>query len=208
MADMDPGMERLVVGPLEVNCYLLFQEGRREALLVDPGDEAPRILERIAQLGLEIHAVLLTHGHIDHWAALPAMLPKLGAPVFLHREDHFLLEHQVNRDLAAMTGWKCVGFPVRELPAGSTRMAGMDLEVIHTPGHSPGSVVIRISDRLLTGDTLFAGGIGRSDLPGGNGRVLFDSLEKIKKLPEATKIFPGHGEESDLSREARFNPFW
>ncbi len=201
-------IEKLVVGPLEVNCYLLSTQGGPEALLVDPGDEASRILARISVLGLEISAVLLTHGHIDHWAALPDLQKKFQAPIFLHQDDHFLLEHRVNRDLAAMTGWECVSLPVSPLLAGPVSMAGIDFEIIHTPGHSPGSVVIRVDELLLTGDTLFAGGIGRSDLPGGNGKLLFESLQQLRKMPAVTRIFPGHGEESDLSREARFNPYW
>jgi glyoxylase-like metal-dependent hydrolase (beta-lactamase superfamily II) len=201
-------IEPVVVGPLEVNAYIVFESGSTRGLLVDPGDDAARILSRLTDLGVEIEAVLLTHGHLDHWAALGDILAKKDVPVYMHPDDRFLLRHEVNRSLAASLGWKVFDFHSRPLLPGPLSLSGMDLEVLSTPGHSPGSVVLLFDDCLLTGDTLFAGGIGRSDLPGGDGKVLFESMAVFKKMPSHVRIFPGHGESSDLGAESRYNPFW
>ncbi len=201
-------IEALTVGPLEVNCYIVSDPENKQALLVDPGDEAQRIMERLHALDLQPAAVLLTHAHMDHWAALSTILKTIRIPVFLHEDDRFLFGHEVNNNLATMLGWESIIPDTLPLVPGGCFLAGFEFEVIHTPGHSPGSVVIRFGGDLLTGDTLFAGGIGRSDLAGGDGKTLFHSLQLLKKMPPETRIYPGHGETSDLSREARFNPFW
>lgn len=200
--------ECIAVGPLEENSYILYRSIGGDALLVDPGDEAGRILGRIAALGLEIKAVLLTHAHLDHWAALPAILNKMDLPVYLHPEDRFLLKHAVNQNLAESLGWTLADIPMLPLIPGPMNIGVETFDVIHTPGHTPGSVVFRFNEILLTGDTLFAGGIGRTDLPGGNGKTLFESLAQFKKMPMNYRIFPGHGESSDLMTESRYNPFW
>ena len=201
-------VEAVVVGPLEVNAYLVFAPESKRAILVDPGDEAGKIQSRITDCGLSIEAIVLTHGHLDHWAALAVKPEWRTLPVYLHMADRFLIQHAVNRDLAASLGWSMVNLETVSLEPGRVELAGMNIEIVHTPGHSPGSVVLRFANALLTGDTLFAGGIGRSDLPGGDSRTLYASMSLFKQMPPDLSVFPGHGEDSTLSLEARLNPFW
>ncbi|QJA05461.1 MBL fold metallo-hydrolase [Thermosulfurimonas marina] len=209
-----PEVETLVVGPLAVCCYLVYDPETREGVVIDPGGDPEKILARIRALDLKILYILGTHGHADHVAAAGDLRKALGAPYALHRADEEFFTS--GEGASVFVSW---GFPPNP-PADQTFEDGdrfsfgdFTLTVIHTPGHSPGSVCFYDGNRLLfTGDTLFVGAVGRGDLPGGDYFQMMRSIrEKLFALPEDTIVFPGHdyGDRptSTLGREKRENPF-
>jgi glyoxylase-like metal-dependent hydrolase (beta-lactamase superfamily II) len=196
-------MERLTiqVGSYEVNCSIISENGR--AWIVDPGQEGARIASLLEKKGLEPDAVLLTHAHFDHITGI-AELQKLfpGLPVYVHREDTVMFGHPFNQ----MPGEYCsIGVPANIRDVEELKIC----EVIHTPGHTPGAVCYHFpSDRLLlSGDTLFAGSIGRTDFPGGSMSKMTDSLKKLTALPDDTLVVPGHGSHTTIGREKATNPY-
>ncbi|SHE57275.1 Glyoxylase, beta-lactamase superfamily II [Desulforamulus putei DSM 12395] len=202
-------IETLPVGNLEVNCYIIGCEETGQAAVVDPGDEAGRILDRLAKGGLKVAAVVLTHGHADHIGAVGELKKATGAPVMIHAQDGEMLTNPA-RNLSAWLGEQLSFKPAdRLLEDGDTIQVGtVTLEVIHTPGHTPGGICLRAGKDLFTGDTLFARSIGRSDFPGGSHTTLIKSIKsKLLALPEDTKIYPGHGPTSTIGEEKRHNPF-
>lgn len=183
-------MKTLTVGSLGTCCYILWAEGEAGCAVIDPGGEAARIREACA--GRKIQAILLTHGHFDHIRAVEE-LARDGAEIIIHREDAPMLT-----DPEMNAGW-LVGERVVAPPATRTvregdqlTCAGVDFTVLHTPGHTPGSVCYQTGRWLFTGDTLFHGGYGRTDLPGGSTRQLADSLRRLTPLAHQYDIFPGH----------------
>ncbi|WP_333870564.1 MBL fold metallo-hydrolase [Desulforamulus putei] len=202
-------IETLPVGNLEANCYIIGCEETGQAAVVDPGDEAGRILDRLAKGGLKVAAVVLTHGHADHIGAVGELKKATGAPVMIHAQDGEMLTNPA-RNLSAWLGEQLSFKPAdRLLEDGDTIQVGtVTLEVIHTPGHTPGGICLRAGKDLFTGDTLFARSIGRSDFPGGSHTTLIKSIKsKLLALPEDTKIYPGHGPTSTIGEEKRHNPF-
>jgi glyoxylase-like metal-dependent hydrolase (beta-lactamase superfamily II) len=196
-------MERLTiqVGSYEVNCSIISENGR--AWIVDPGQEGARIVSLLEKKGLEPEAVLLTHAHFDHITGI-AELQKLfpGLPVYVHREDTVMFGHPFNQ----MPGeYSSIGVPANIRDVEELKIC----EVIHTPGHTPGAVCYHFpSDRLLlSGDTLFAGSIGRTDFPGGSMSKMTDSLKKLTALPDDTLVVPGHGSHTTIGREKATNPY-
>ena len=196
-------MERLTiqVGSYEVNCSIISENGR--AWIVDPGQEGARIASLLEKKGLEPEAVLLTHAHFDHITGI-AELQKLfpGRPVYVHREDTVMFGHPFNQ----MPGeYSSIGVPANIRDVEELKIC----EVIHTPGHTPGAVCYHFpSDRLLlSGDTLFAGSIGRTDFPGGSMSKMTDSLKKLTALPDDTLVVPGHGSHTTIGREKATNPY-
>jgi hydroxyacylglutathione hydrolase len=195
------------VGPLQENCWIVRGDGDR-ALVVDPGDEAPRLIAATDELTVE--AILLTHTHFDHVGAVAALARHTGAPVYCPE-----IEVRVLQDINA---YVFPGFgpyepyDPEETVQGGERLtlAGVDIDVIFTPGHSPGHVSYSIPDEqvLLDGDVLFEGSIGRTDLPGGDYRTLLDSIATLlNTLPDDTRVLPGHMGETTLGRERATNPF-
>ena len=196
-------MERLTiqVGSYEVNCSIISENGR--AWIVDPGQEGARIASLLEKKGLQPEAVLLTHAHFDHITGI-AELQKLfpGLPVYVHREDTVMFGHPFNQ----MPGeYSSIGVPANIRDVEELKIC----EVIHTPGHTPGAVCYHFpSDRLLlSGDTLFAGSIGRTDFPGGSMSKMTDSLKKLTALPDDTLVVPGHGSHTTIGREKATNPY-
>jgi glyoxylase-like metal-dependent hydrolase (beta-lactamase superfamily II) len=199
----------IVVGDFQVNCYILSQE-EGKAIIVDPGDDAARIAAMLREKDLTPIAYLMTHGHVDHITALKQIASEFPAPIALHGDD---AEWAFGEESKIM--------PFLEIPARPEEIAidlkqcreipdlGTPCEVIHTPGHTPGSVCFYFPrcSVLITGDTLFAGSVGRTDLPGGSARTLAESLNKLKELPDDTQIFPGHGPASTIGSEKRTNYF-
>jgi len=205
-------LETFPVGLLQCNCTILGSEQTREAIVIDPGDEIPKVLERLRYHRLEAKHIIATHGHIDHVGGFKEIKEATGAPVYLHRGDLFL--YQALPMQAAMIGLTTP--PATEIDAhldeGDELGAGeIKLSVFHTPGHTPGSLCFHTpgaEDRLFAGDTLFMGSIGRTDLWGGSFEEIMHSLRsKIVTLPEETIVVPGHGPATTIGREKRLNPF-
>jgi hydroxyacylglutathione hydrolase len=203
--------ESFPVGPLRCNCTILGDGVTHEAIVVDPGENIPEILSRLQKHGLTLRQIVVTHAHIDHVGGA-ALLKKLtGAPVFLNKRDLGLLSA-----MEMQAGWLGVPTPEVAPPDASADdgvavgLAALPGEVIHTPGHTPGSICLLFPEQqlLLAGDTLFAGSIGRTDLPGGDGRHFLRSLrDRLLVLPDPTRVVPGHGPETTIGEERQSNPF-
>lgn len=205
----DPVVVRLVVGPLAANCYLLACPTRRAAIVIDPGDDAEVILSRIRQEGWTTVAIVDTHGHFDHVGANGAVVRATGAPLLIHGDDAPLLPEAAVQ--AASFGLQVPPSPppTRHLTDGdSIEVGDLVVTVIHTPGHSPGGICLSCPPLLFTGDTLFAGSVGRTDLPGGDHRTLISSITKrLLPLADDTLVLPGHGPTSTMGEERTENPF-
>ncbi len=202
-------IEKIVVGTLMENAYIVADEDSREAVIIDPGDEPEKIAARVHELRLTVDKLVCTHGHVDHVGAVESLKSKFGAEFFMHRDDEMYLAHTADQG-------RLYGMPDLENPrvdkyikAGDRLAFGESrLEVIETPGHSPGGVILLCGEDAFVGDLIFAGSIGRIDLPGGDYGVMMASLEAVlQRLPDSTKLHPGHGESTTLAVERRYNPF-
>jgi glyoxylase-like metal-dependent hydrolase (beta-lactamase superfamily II) len=199
----------IIVGALETNCYLVHCPESRECAVVDPGAEPELIFSVISRRGLKPKVILNTHGHVDHIGANSDVKEKFGIPLRIHTLDSPMLDLVKQSELSFFLGAKDSPPADSFLEDGEKIEIGkFDLEVIHTPGHSPGSVSLRGGGFLLSGDTLFQGGVGRTDLPGGSSRQLENSIrKKILALPEETIVLPGHGPMTTVGEEKDSNPF-
>ena len=186
----------LPVGELQANSYILNAEGSERALLVDPGDDPERIKRALSSLNLSCECILLTHGHFDHVGAVKDLAADTDCKVFVHE-----LEHTMPHTITAGKLYATDGY------ADQISVAGMDISVLHTPGHTPGSVCLIIEDAMFSGDTLFAGSCGRTDLPGGDWATIQNSLRSLKELCADYRVFPGHGESTTLIQEKQLNPY-
>ena len=199
-------MERLTiqVGGFEVNCSILSENGK--AWIVDPGQEADRIADLLAKKGLKPAAILLTHGHFDHIGGIPGLLEKFpDLPVCVHEKDLQMFGHPLNQLPPEYASFE----KPRNLETLEKIEGLVGVEIIETPGHTPGGVCYHFpKDKLLlSGDTLFAGSVGRTDLPGGDMATLMDSLKKLTALPDDTLVIPGHGMHTRIALEKSGNPF-
>ncbi|MBC8569814.1 MBL fold metallo-hydrolase [Zongyangia hominis] len=198
---------RIPVGYLQENCYIVYDEEKRAAV-VDPGDEAGRLLQALEKLGVQVEAILLTHGHYDHTGAVPDIQRKYGAKLCIAKADAKMIE---DLDLSAVLNqrWKPGEAQVdRFLVDGDVIEVGkLRFDVIATPGHSKGSVTYRCGDTLFTGDTLFQGDCGRTDLYGGSYDEIKASLKKLAALEGDYRVLPGHGPESTLEEERLHNVY-
>lgn len=207
-------IERVEVGQLEANCYLVTCPQERETLIVDPGAEAERILARVRALGTRVAGIAHTHGHFDHISATEAV--RAGLPervtVWAHPADLYLYDHRA-RALSVPYGYPLpaeLSLPDERLAdGGELRVGRVRLTVIATPGHTPGSVCLHLPGRwLLSGDTLFRRGIGRTDLPGGEEDAIYESiLTRLYPLPDELAVYPGHGDATTIGEERHENPF-
>ena len=198
-------IETLAVGPLMANCYLVGCEETAAGFMVDAADEPERLRQALERSGLRLEAILQTHGHPDHIAALGPIIEATGATLYLHPAEAAILDE----------GYGALGELLREVPwplpyrpydeGDELRVGDLSIRVLHTPGHSPGSVCLQVGDALFSGDTLFAGGVGRWDLPGGEAAALSRSLLRLIALPDDTRVLPGHGPATILGREKREN---
>lgn len=203
-------IELIPVGPLQSNCYLVYDEASLEAVVIDPGDEPEKILKSVHAKNLRVAHIVCTHGHFDHVGAVGRIKQKTAAPVLLHQDDleiYLRAEDQGNI-------W---GFSIEQPPrpdafvseGDEIRAGAVALKVLHTPGHSPGGICLyaEVEGTAFTGDTIFAGSIGRTDFHGGDIEALKESFRRIVGLPERTQLFPGHGNWSTVGDERETNFF-
>jgi hydroxyacylglutathione hydrolase len=203
-------LDHHVVGPLACNCYVVGDPLTRRAIVIDPGDDADVLAEGISTKGLVVEAIVATHAHFDHIVAAERLRELTGAPFYLHDSDRFLL------DWMQTSGRLVLGIELPPPPAVDTAAAEGDvlvvgsakLEVVHTPGHSPGSISLIADNAIFSGDTLFASSVGRTDLPGGDTQTLLRAIvEKLFTLDGNLPVYPGHGPATTLEHERRHNPF-
>ncbi len=204
-------LETFPVGPLQCNCTILGDEATGEAIVIDPGDEISRIHRRLTALGLRLKQILVTHAHIDHVGGALKLKRLTGAPILLNENDLPLLQR-----MDTQAAWLGITPPETAPPDESLtegQLVGLPAypaQVLHTPGHTQGSICLHfiLLKMVIAGDTLFAGSIGRTDLPGGNFEQIIDSIEnRLLPLPNETKVIPGHGPVTTIGAERKSNPF-
>lgn len=191
-------IDTLVLGQLQTNCYLVADEDGA-AVVIDPAAAPKLILQTAREKGLQIRAVLLTHGHFDHVGGVRDVAEALRCPVWMHENELTLPEYLTDGKLYYTDGYD----------EGDTVTVGkLTFTVLHTPGHTPGSVCLRCGTALFSGDTLFAGSCGRTDFSGGSGAEMCKSLRRLAEIPDNLAVYPGHGEETTLAREREENPYF
>ncbi len=204
-------LEMLTVGPFQENCYILGDEGSGVGAVVDPGDEAPRIAMAVEETGLEIGSIIVTHAHIDHVGAVAALVDEYACPVLMHAEAEPMLKQLPTQ--AMMMGLRFGKVPTVDRyveDEEALEVGDLGLLALYTPGHAPGHLAFYLEDEglVLSGDALFAGSVGRVDLPGGSMEVLMRSIEeRLLTLPAETVVYPGHGPRTTIGNERTTNPF-
>ncbi len=204
-------LELLTVGPFQENCYVIGDEETATGAVVDPGDEAARIALAVEQTNLEIGQLLITHAHIDHVGAVAALVDEYACPVLMHAEAEPMLKQLPTQ--ALMMGLKFGKVPTVDRYVGDEEVlevGGLKLKSLYTPGHAPGHLAFYLESEalVLSGDALFAGSVGRTDLFGGSMDVLMQSInERLLTLPDETRVYPGHGPQTTIGDERRHNPF-
>ena len=196
----------LPLGAYQTNCYIVCDSEANSCALIDPGYDAPAILAKVDGLGLTVDAVLLTHGHFDHVGAVEEIVEKTGCKLWMKESDW-------SQRISPMTAYfyplaNCDFTEVQFCEEGEVIQAGgLTFTVMATPGHTWGSVCYRCGDALFSGDTLFAGSCGRTDLPGGDPETIQESLQRLAQLEDGITVYPGHGESTTIAREKRYNPY-
>ena len=202
-------IKNIVVGPLEVNCYILGCEDTKEAAIIDPGENADEIISNIEKEGLNPKFIINTHAHFDHIGGVKVIQDHFKIDFILHEGDLFLVENASEQ--ATAFGLKPISKPVVNKNATNgekVNLGNKSITVIHTPGHSPGGVCYYSDNNVFVGDTLFAGSIGRTDLPGGSYDTLINSIkENLFPLGDSTIVYPGHGPSTTIGNEKEHNPF-
>ncbi len=202
-------IKKLEVGPIMANCFILGCENTKEAVVIDPGDDADRILMELAKSELKVKYLINTHGHFDHVGANKRMKETTGAELAIHQDDEPMLNELSSN--ALMFGLSAENSPPADIvlkDGDEISFGEITLKVIHTPGHSRGGICLYTPGHLFAGDTLFAGSIGRTDLPGGDYDTLISSIkEKLLHLDEKTMVYTGHGPETTIGNEKAINPF-
>ena len=188
----------LVLGAYQTNCYIIHDDASKTCCVIDPGYQSEDILDKLTDLGLTLEAILLTHGHFDHVGAVRDLVADTGCAVYLCAED---LNMPANLTAGQL-------YYTNTYAEGSQlHLAGLDITVLHTPGHTPGSVCLVYGQHLFSGDTLFQGSCGRVDFPGGSPRQMIESLARLAALESDYRVHPGHGESTTLAAEKRYNPY-
>ena len=201
-------IKNLVVGQLEVNCFIVADERTKEAMVIDPGDEPDRIIAVIKENSIKVKYILCTHAHFDHVGALSDIKDETDAKVVIHKDE--LEIYNGARDQAAFWGYELEPLPEPDMlvkEGDKIELGNLSFEVFHSPGHSPGGICLYGENIVFTGDTLFAGSVGRTDFYGGDINKLKKSFLSLMSLPPDTKVFPGHGPTSSIRQEKTSNFF-
>jgi hydroxyacylglutathione hydrolase len=204
-------LEMLTVGPFQENCYVIGDESSGAGAVIDPGDEAVRIALLVEQTGLQVEQIVITHAHIDHVGAVAALVDEYSCPVLMHAEAEPMLEQLPTQ--AMMMGLRFGKVPKVDRYVEDNEVltvGGLELRSLYTPGHAPGHLAFYVEGEgmVLSGDALFAGSVGRVDLPGGSMEVLMRSIEqRLLTLPDETRVYPGHGSPTTIGEEKMNNPF-
>ena len=191
-------IKTLSLGAYETNCYIIWAEGSSQCLVIDPGYEPERVLDTVKALGKTVAAILLTHGHFDHVGGVRAIFAETDCDIYLCPADCDMPEQMTAGPLCYTNSYQ---------DGDILHLAGLTIKVLHTPGHTPGSVCLQCEDALFVGDTLFAGSCGRTDLPKGNWEQMKNSLARLNGLENDYTVYPGHGEATRLSTEQKYNPY-
>ena len=191
-------MKTMPLGAYQTNCYLVWNEESDRCLVIDPGYEPERVLSEAKRLGKTIEAVLLTHGHFDHVGAVRTLAAETECQVYLNEQDLSMPTQLTAGPLYYTHLYK---------EGDVLNLAGVKLRVIHTPGHTPGSVCLVAEDAIFSGDTLFEGSCGRTDLPGGDWATILKSLKRLAQMEGAFRVYPGHGPSTTLEDEKKWNPY-
>ena len=202
-------IERLTVGVYAANCYIVYCEDTKEGIVIDPGDEGDRILKRVEELNLDVKYIILTHGHGDHIGGLKEVKKGTQASILIHEGDRELL-NDGTKNLSSVMATGSVQLEADRFVKDGEELSfgNYSAKIIHTPGHTPGGISINIDGSLFTGDTLFAGSIGRTDFPGGSYEQIINSIkEKLVPFSDDIIVYPGHGPSSTIGREKVSNPF-
>lgn len=200
---------RIPAGIYAANCYIIYSENTREGIIVDPGGDVNDLLKNVEENNITLKYIVLTHGHGDHIGGVQELKDKLNIPLLVHEDDLELLE-DASKNLSSIMAMGSVELNAeRLLKDGDIIEFGvLKAEVLHTPGHTKGGICLKINGHLLSGDTLFKGSIGRSDLLGGDYKTLINSIkDKILVLPDDTIVLSGHGQPTTVGKERTFNPF-
>lgn len=201
--------EWIPVGPMGANCYIIGCEETREGAVVDPGDEGRRIVAKARELGLNIKSIILTHGHIDHIMAVDVVKEATGAQILIHREDAPMLvdgKRNLSYFMGSLKNYSAADVLLKD--GDTIKVGNLEIKVLHTPGHTPGGICLVIEGKIISGDTLFEGSVGRSDFPGGSHETLIGSIKnKLMSYPDETKVYPGHGPSTTIGFERLNNPF-
>jgi hydroxyacylglutathione hydrolase len=201
-------VKSLVVGPLESNCFIIADENTRQVLVIDPGDEPDRILDLINENNFKVKYIICTHAHFDHVGAVPDLKNETGAKIVIHRDD--LEIYRSTTDQAALWGYKLDPMPEPDMlvsDGDKIEIENLRFEILHTPGHSPGGICLYGEGILITGDTLFAGSVGRTDLYGGDVEKLKKSFRRLMSFSDEIRVLPGHGPETTIGQEKSYNLF-
>ena len=191
-------ISRLPLGPLMTNCYVVTDEEAHSCAVIDPGGDGEQLAKALKDQGLTLKYILLTHGHYDHVGGVRALHEATGAPVYLHEKDLALPEKMTDGPLFWTDHYK---------DGDTVTMDHIKFEVIETPGHTPGSVCLLAGDAMFSGDTLFQGSCGRMDFPGGSEEAMAESMKRIQKIEGDYNVYPGHGGETTLDVEKKYNPY-
>ena len=188
----------MALGAYQTNCYIIHDDASKSCCVIDPGYDADLILDKLEALGLTLEAILLTHGHFDHVGAVKELASETGCQVYIHPDD---------LSMPPMMTAGPLYYTKTYAEGTQLKLAGLDIAVLHTPGHTPGSVCLLIGDTMITGDTLFAGSCGRTDLPGGDWATIRTSLNRLAAIEANLWVLPGHGGTSQLRDEKKYNPY-